>query len=117
MYAACLYMYILLGASSEMLVTPILFLILGFCINLSQQSGFTSPNYVVKYGTGQYESNVLWYVGETRDVVYDISDVAGLDTYTVALWQQSILGGGAILGPVVNSKSKNVWLPWAGQPG
>lgn len=87
-----------------MLTTAILSLIFGFCVTLSHQSGFTSPNYVVKYGTGQYESNVLWYVGEMKDVVYDISDIAGLETYTVALWQQSIAGGGAILGPVVNSR-------------
>ncbi|KAG6354674.1 hypothetical protein INS49_004692 [Diaporthe citri] len=78
-------------------------LIFGLCITLSHQSGFSSPDYVVKYATGQYESNVLWYVGETRDVVYDISDLDGFDTYTVALWQQSVTGGGAVLGPVANS--------------
>lgn len=88
-----------------MLIIFALTLLLGFFVTLSHQSGFTSPNYVVSYGPGQYQSNVLWYVGETKDVVYDISDVDGFDTYTIALWQQSMAGGGATVGPVVNSKS------------
>lgn len=80
-------------------------LLLSLFVALSHQSGFTSPNYVVAYGPGQYQSNVLWYVGQTKDVIYDISDVDGFDTYTIALWQQSMAGGGATLGPVVNSQS------------
>lgn len=79
-------------------------------IALSQQSGFTSPNYVPSYGPGQYQSNTVWYVGETKEDVYVIIDVDGLDNYTVALWQQN-LAGGATLGPVVNGE----WIPgWNG---
>ncbi|KAG8164281.1 hypothetical protein KVR01_006199 [Diaporthe batatas] len=87
-------------------------LLMGFYAALTHQSGFSSPNYVVSYGPGQYQSNVLWYVGETKEVVYDISDVVdGLETYTIALWQQSMAGGGANLGPVVNSEPS--WSSWA----
>jgi hypothetical protein len=87
-----------------MVINLVLALLVGFFVTLSHQTGFTSPNYVVSYGPGQYQSNVLWHVGEKKDIVYDIRDVSGLDTYTIALWQQSKAGGGATLGPVVKSK-------------
>ncbi|ROV87585.1 hypothetical protein VMCG_10614 [Cytospora schulzeri] len=79
------------------------FLALTLWICVAHQSGFTSPNYIAAYGYGDFESNVVWYVGQNREVVYDISDIDGLENYTIALWQQSIIGGGATLGPVVNS--------------
>ncbi|KAI3394659.1 hypothetical protein diail_2469 [Diaporthe ilicicola] len=102
-----------------MLIISSLSIVFGLWVTLSHQSGFTSPNYVVSYGSGQYESNALWYVGQTKEVVYDISDIDGLNTYTVALWQQSVAGGGATLGPVVNSESNTIskvrYASWANQ--
>lgn len=85
-------------------ITPTFFLlVLTLWAGVTHQAGFSSPDYVAAYGYGSFESNVVWYVGQTREVVYDISDIDGLENYTIALWQQSIIGGGATLGPVVNS--------------
>lgn len=70
---------------------------------LSHQSGFSSPDFVTPYGSGAYENTVVWYVGQTKTVTYDISGT-GLEDYTIALWQQSVGGGGATQGPVVYSK-------------
>lgn len=78
-------------------------LILLWLAELSQQSGFSSPDFVTPYGSGAYENVIVWYVGQTKKVTYDISGT-GLEDYTIALWQQSVSGGGASLGPVVNSK-------------
>lgn len=75
---------------------------------LSEQSGFTSPNFVTPYGSGAYENVVVWYVGQTKEVVYQIIDIDGLDNYTIALWQQSISGGSALQGPVVNSTRRDL---------
>ena len=87
-----------------MFSSSFLFLILTFWATITHQSGFSNPNYVVAYGTGKYESNTVWYVGQTKEVVYDISDMDGVENYTIALWQQAITENGATLGPVVNSK-------------
>lgn len=72
-------------------------------VGLSRQSGFSSPNFVTPYGSGAYENTIVWYVGQTETVTYDISDT-GLEDYTIALWQQSVGGGGATQGPVVYSQ-------------
>lgn len=69
----------------------------------SLETGFSSPNFVTPYGSGAYENVVVWYVGQTKEVAYDISGT-GLQDYTVALWQQDVAGGGATAGPVVNSR-------------
>lgn len=89
------------------LITPLLAILLWAAA--TQQSGFTSPNFVTPYGSGSFENVVVWYVGQVKEVIYDITDVTGLDNYTIALWQQNQNGGAATLGPVVNSK-------WASHP-
>lgn len=71
--------------------------------SISQQSGFSNPNFVTPYGSGLYDNVVVWYIGQTERIVYDLSGTE-LDDYTVALWQQDINGGGASEGPVVNRK-------------
>lgn len=81
---------------------PLLVLALGAA--LSRQSGFSSPDFVEPYGSGAYENVDVWYVGQTKEVAYDITDVSGLDKYTIALWQQALSGGAATLGPVVDSE-------------
>lgn len=73
---------------------------------VTHQRGFTSPHYVVSYGSGGFESNMVWYVGQTNEVVYNISDVDVVN-YTIALWQQSIDQKSAHKGPAIESK-------WAG---
>lgn len=90
--------------------TVLLFLALSLWVRVAHQSGFTSPDYMAAYGHGAFQSNVVWHIGQDREVVYDISDIDGMDNYTVALWQQSIIGGGATLGPVVNSKCSLMFL-------
>ncbi|KAJ4386329.1 hypothetical protein N0V93_009223 [Gnomoniopsis smithogilvyi] len=71
-------------------------------VDISQESGFSNPDFVTPYGPGTYENVVVWYIGQTKTIKYDISGT-GLEDYTIALWQQSVDGGGATLGPVVNS--------------
>lgn len=89
----------------SLVVVPLL-LILSFGAVVSRQSGFSSPNFVQPYGSGAFENVVVWYVGQTKQVIYDVTDVSGLDEYTVALWQQDTgAGGSATLGPVINSES------------
>lgn len=89
---------------------PLLVLALGAA--LSRQSGFNSPNFVEPYGPGAYENVDVWYVGQTKEVAYDITDVSGLDKYTIALWQQALGGGGATLGPVVDSECSAGYPDW-----
>lgn len=82
----------------------VVLLVLTLGAAVSYQSGFSSPNFVQAYGSGTFENVVIWYVGQVKEVIYDITDVSGLGDYTVALWQQDISGGSATLGPVVNSE-------------
>lgn len=81
----------------------VVLLVLALGAAVSRQSGFSGPNFVQPYGSGAFKNVVGWYVGQTKEVIYDITDVSGLDEYTVALWQQDISGGSATLGPVVNN--------------
>lgn len=83
-----------------------IFLTLALWPVVTHQASFSSPNYMAAYGPGAYESNVVWYVGKTKEVVYDISDMNGLSNYTIALWQQSLYEQSANLGSAIESK----WL-------
>lgn len=87
-----------------MLSFTFLFLPLALWPVVTRQAGFSSPYYVTAYGHGGFMSNVVWYVGDTKEVVYNISGVDGLSNYTIALWQQSLHGASAMKGPVIESK-------------
>ncbi|KAF3771412.1 hypothetical protein M406DRAFT_67716 [Cryphonectria parasitica EP155] len=67
---------------------------------------FSSPSYVTPYGSGRYENVEVWYVGQTKNVAYDLTGT-GLEDYTVALWQLHTSGQGASEGPVVNNNQGN----------
>lgn len=76
-----------------LIIPPLLAILLWAAI--TQQSGFTSPNFVTPYGSGSFDNVVVWYVGQVKEVIYDVTDIAGLDNYTIALWQQDTNGGAA----------------------
>lgn len=68
-------------------------LILSLWAAASQQSGFSNPEYVAADGSGTFDDVQVWYVGQNKEIVCDISGT-GLENYTVALWQQKTSGGG-----------------------
>lgn len=87
-----------------MFLSLVYYLTLLLLVRDSQQSAFSSPAYVTAYGPGQYQSNDVYYLGQTKDIVYNVAGM-GLEDYTVALWQQALGRASALEGPVVNSRS------------
>lgn len=87
----------------QVLCSPPL-LVLALWAALSRQAAFSNPNYVQPYGSGRYENVDVWYVGQSQEVTYDITDISGLNEYTIALWQQDLSRSSANIGPVVNSE-------------
>lgn len=90
--------------TTSTMLSPSFFLLTSTLFAAVTHQGFSSPSYVVSYGPGGFESNVVWYVGQSNEIAYDISGIDGLEGYTIALWQQSMAGASASQGPVVYSK-------------
>lgn len=67
--------------------------------------GLASPQHArLNHHTCSLLNTHVWYVGQAREVVYDISELDNMINYTIGLWQQSLSANTAHLGPVIESK-------------
>lgn len=66
---------------------------------------FVTPSFLAPYGPGRFQNTVVWRAGDVQHIVYDTSDMKEISNYSIALWQQSLDDGAAVLGPVINRES------------
>ena len=54
-----------------------------------------------------YANDPIWTISETRTIQFTTT----YSSYTIALWQQTLAGGSATLGPIIFRASRNKRAP------